>query len=187
MLIGCQPDPVTPDKDVAALYERFHGKYKPTQAVVSEAVDINLDGKASFELLSEMPALATADLQINIIAKNDHVPTDEFLFTQFWPEQYLSQGGRVLDGPVAYEPTITVNYAEQPVTRRCSFNRQLTEIKLEPAQNQSVDPIRWVQPESVDIRGKQQIQVVSQRQLYTRAGWRTVTITILYERYQQTT
>lgn len=185
---GCQPDPVPPNQNVVALYERFHGKYKPTQAIASEAVDVNLDGKSSVDLFNEIGGLTSGGaMQINIISKSKYVSADEFLFTQFWPEQYLSNLGKPIDGPADYDPNITVNYAEQPVTRRCQFNPQLTEITLDPDQNPPVNSIRWGRPDSIKIIGDQQIQVVNQRQFYTRAGWKTVTVTTLYERYQKTT
>ncbi|MBD2753512.1 hypothetical protein [Spirosoma validum] len=185
---GCHSDPVAPNEDVTALRERFHGKYKPTQVTASEPIDINLDGKASIDLFSEIAGLSSGGaMQINIVSRNEYVATDEFLFTQFWPEQYLSLPGKPIDGPIDYDPRIIVNYAEQPVTRRCHFNESLTELTLDPDKSPSPDPIRWGRPDSIKIVSNQQIQVVNQRQLYTRTGWKTVTVTTLYERYQKTT
>ena len=185
-LYGCHSS-IAPNEDVPALQERFHGKYKPVQVIASEAIDVNLDGKSSTNLMTEFMNLATIHMQISIIGKNKYVPNAVNLFTQFWPEQYLTKVGGPIDGPVDYDPNIFVNYAEQPVSVSCYFNQQLTEITLAPEENPVPNLIHGPRPDSIKIVSDQQIRVVNRRQLYTRIGWKTVTITTLYERYQKTT
>lgn len=175
ILSGCSRD-TTPD-ETAQVYERLHGKYKAVNAISSDAVDVNLDGTASINILSEIPDLANADLEIRIVSK------DQFLLYQSWPEQYIGSGAE----PAGYDPSLAVNYARQGATRSFSWDASSVNLQLDPDTAPLPDPDRFTFPTTVTIEGTDRIKIVFSKKLYTSAGWKTVTITTLYERYTMTT
>ena len=58
-MLGCKSNEQIPQQEtrnIDALYQQFHGKYRIVNAVSNEEVDVNLDGKASTDLLLEKAA-----------------------------------------------------------------------------------------------------------------------------------
>jgi hypothetical protein len=165
------------DKDVdntKQLYERFHGKYKAVSSISTEAIDINLDGTPATDMLSEIPDLANCDLEIRIVSK------DNFLFIHSWPEQFVC-----CPEPAGYNPSATVNYARQGVTR--TFSVDETNNRLEIHADKYDVPERFVFPSAVTIEGAEIIKIVFTKKLYTSAGWKTTTITTTYKRWTMVT
>lgn len=175
VLSGCSRD-ATPD-ETARIYERLHGKYKAVNSISSESVDVNLDGTASINILSEIPDLADADLEVRIVSK------EQFLLYQSWPEQYISGDTE----PTGYDPSLAVNYARQGVGRSFSLDANSAALQLHPDTTPLPDPDRFTFPTAVTIEGTDRIKIIFSKRLYTSAGWKTVTITTLYERYTMTT
>lgn len=175
IITGCSRDH-SPDK-TKQVYERLHGKYNAVSSVSSEAVDVNLDGTATHNILSEIPDLANCDLEIRIVAK------DNFLLSQSWPEQYIGHG--II--PAGYDPSLTVNYARQGVTRTFSLDASQSSIQVHPDTAPLPDPTRFPFPQAVTVEETDRIKIVFSKKLYTSAGWKTTTITTIYERYTMTT
>lgn len=152
--------------------KQLHGKYTVISAVTDVGVDVNMDGAASNDLLSEMDDLLLCDLEIRIVAINN------FLFNQFWPEQYIRPGS---------PPAPIVDYACQGVGRRFSIASDNVTLQLQPDVTAPPDPNLWVFPSAVTIEGKNLIKVVVTKKLFTASGWQSVTIITLYERYTMIT
>jgi hypothetical protein len=164
ILTSCRRDKTDDTKKV---YERLHGKYKVVNSTSSEAVDVNLDGNPSTNILSEIPYLAECNLEILIVSK------DKFLLSQSWPEQFVGNA-----------PNPAINYAKQGVTRIFSLDETSNHLQVH-ADSYDV-PERFVFPSAVTIEGADRIKIVFSKKLYTSAGYKTVTITTMYERYSMT-
>jgi hypothetical protein len=165
---GCRRE----SDNTGQVHKQLHGKYKAISSVTSAGVDVNMDGAASTDLLSEMDELAHCELEIRIVNKN------HFLFNQFWPEQFIRPGN---------PPAPIVDYACQGVGRRFSIAGDNVTLQLKPDQTTPPDPNLWVFPTSVTIEGKDLIKIVFTKKLFTASGWESVTIITLYERYTMIT
>lgn len=174
-ITSCRRDG-SPDK-TKEIHERLHGKYKVISSISNDAVDVNLDGTATTNILSEIPDLAHANLVILIVAK------DNFLFCQSWPEQYI--GHNVI--PSGYDPSLVVNYANQGVTRTFSLDATYNNIQVKPDTNPPPIAERFPLPTTVTVEGTNTVKVVFSKKLYTTAGWKTTTITTIYEQYTKVT
>ena len=179
---------VNPKDDIELLYQRFHGKYKIVSSVSSEPLDVNFDGVSSTNLLSEVRALNDYGAFLELRVK--YPDRSVFLFTQFWPEQYI----RTYTGPnlewngldtLSYNPTYSVSYAEQAGPCTFSFSDDMSQILV--TANEKADKIRWVKPESVFIEAQDRLRLINKRRIYTREGVKEVTITTLYERFTMIT
>ena len=187
-LSGCSlKDTPDPNENIDALHERFHGRYKPVSAVANESVDVNLDGKSSSDMFQEYSYLEQHYLELNIYGPNQHHSEAVYLFTQWWPEQYVSLGfSKQWNGePLAYEPSYSANFAQQGGTRQFSFSTDLKQIFVK--LNETEHPFRWHRPDAVVVEANDYIQVVNTRRLFTPTGVKDVKITTLYKRYQTTT
>jgi hypothetical protein len=165
------------DKDAdntKQLYERFHGKYKAVSSISTEAVDVNLDGTPTTDILTEIPELANCDLEIRIVSK------DNFLFIHSWPEQFVC-----CPEPAGYDPSLAVNYARQGVTRTFSVDETNNRLDIHADTYQVAE--RFVFPSAVTIEGPDTIKIVFSKKLYTSAGWKTTTITTIYKRWTMVT
>lgn len=157
------------------VYDRLHGKYKAVSSISTEAIDVNLDGTPSTDILSEIPDLAQCYLEIRIVSK------DNFLFDHPWPEQFVGHGPE----PAGYDPSLAVNYARQGVTRTFSLDETNNIIEVHPDTYDV--PARFVFPSAVTIEGADTIKIVFSKRLYTSAGWKTTTITTIYRRWTMVT
>lgn len=175
ILTSCSRDSA-PD-ETKQVYERLHGKYKAVSSISSEAVDVNLDGTALINILSEMPYLEHCNLELRVTSK------EKILLYQIWPEQYFSYGTE----PTGYDPSLPVLYARQGATFTFSLDANNSNLQLSSDSSPSPDPDRFPVPTSVIAEGSDRIKIVLSKRLYTSAGWKTVTITTLYERYTMTT
>ena len=172
---SCNRNASVPD-ETKQVYERLHGKYEAISSFSSEAVDVNLDGTATNDMLSEIPDLANCNLEI-------HITEGNFLLLQFWPEQYI---GHDIE-PAGYDSSLAVNYAKQGVTRTFSLNAANTNIQVNADTTPKPDPVRFPFPAAVTIEGKDTVKIVFSKKLYTSTGWKTVSITTTYKRYTMTT
>ena len=188
-LLGCKQGEsvISPKEDVEALYQRFHGKYKVISSTSSQPLDINFDGVSSNDLLKEILELNYSGAFLELRVKS--LDRSVFLFSQFWPEQYISTyyGPSQWNGcdTLSYNPSHLVNYANQAGLYRFSLSDDLSQLLV--AADEKADKIRWVKPESVFIEAKDRLRLVNKRRLYTREGVKEVTITTVYERFTMTT
>jgi len=173
---GCSRNASSPDK-TKQIYERLHGKYNVVSSVSNEAVDVNLDGNATIDMLSEIPYLAYSDLEIRIVDKK------VFLLAQFWPEQYIGADTE----PTGYDPSLAVGYANQCATRTFSFDPAGNNIQVNADTEPKPDPRHFPFPTSVTTEGEGVVKIVFSKKLYTTAGWKNVVITTIYKRYTMET
>ena len=164
LIASCDHHVSAPD-ETKQVYEQLHGKYKAVSSVSSEAVDVNLDGTATNNILSEIPELEQCDLEIRIVDKNN------YLLAQFWPAQFFGYGPE----PAGYDPSLVVKYAMQGETHAFSLRR--TDDHIEVNGGNVV----------VTIEGEDTVKVVIMKRLYTSAGWKTTFITTVYSRYTMRT
>lgn len=189
-LVGCASNnEPAPNENVDALHQQFHGRYEIVSSISSEPVDVNLDGRSSVDLLQEYPYLKEHFLQITIQGPDKYTPKRVFLFTQFWPEQYLSlkSVGEWTGQVVAYEPNSMVNFAMQTASRTFTFSSDLKEIQVIPTQDKTENSFRWQRPELVMVDVSDYVTTINKRRLYTTSGVKDVVITTLYRRYTTVT
>ncbi|MDQ1089921.1 hypothetical protein [Siphonobacter sp. SORGH_AS_1065] len=198
-LTSCQKKDIVPvspatTKEKELLYSKFHGKYKIISSVSSEPLDVNLDGTASNNMLEEMQELTygnnqqySVELRIYKGTSSSSSNKSNYLFTQWWPEQYINvgsgvewNGGDFLD----YNPKLSVSYLMQGTVRTFDFLEDLSRISVNAESNEN--PYRWVKPSSITISKDGRLTVVNKRHIYTKAGVKEVTITTVYERYTMT-
>ena len=168
---------LVPNENLSALHDRFHGKYKVISSTSSEAIDVNLDGTASMDILTEIPDLINANLEIRIYEK------DTPLFIQFLPEQYFGYPAE----PITYDTTVAINYAKQGIIRLLKFDTDIKKKILHPDQAPLPDSVHFPFPKSVTIEFDDRIKVISAKRLLTHFGWKKVEITTVYERFTKET
>jgi hypothetical protein len=192
LLTSCSvltPEPA--NQQVDALYNRFHGKYSAVSSTSSEAIDANLDGVASTNMLTEFPVLASVyeyNLELLIRPLTGRSGEVRFLFTQTWPVQFIRDTETTYwqGQPLAYNPALTVSYAPNGPYGKFTFSPDLT--SLVPDANPAYDEtFRWQKAASMTVVGEHAIEVVNKRPVYTRMGVKNITITTRYERFTSTT
>jgi hypothetical protein len=161
------------------LFQRYHGKYKILSSRAEQALDLNFDGVASFNLKDELLNLGNCNLEIRL-PKN---PQANF-FIEFWPEQKFSGG----DGsaPASYDPLVEVHYPNQSVARTFYFSADRKAILLD-VDDAGIDQQRHTRPETITILPGDRIEIIKRKRFYTTAGWREVRVVTLYERYTMET
>jgi hypothetical protein len=187
IIAGCQQtEKVAPHQDVNTLYERFHGRYKIIHSTSNEAIDVNEDGKASTNMLEEIPELPDAIIQLGIYGKNQYNPNTSFFFIHHWPKQELDLHGIRIE-PTEYNPDIRAMFSTKVVAWAFTFDPDITQLILSPSSAILTDPDIFTPPQAVTITTNNQIEVILTKRLYTTSGMKTVQIVTLYERYTMTT
>ncbi len=184
-LAACtQPADVAPDQDIKTLHARFHGGYKPLSCISSEALDVNLDGKALTDRFEEIKQVKDAEAEIGIYGKSHHNGSPSFIFSLTWPEQETAR-----PEPTGYDPGIRPYYTPKVVYWKFVFNDALTQLLVKPIQltPDLLDPDLYSSPDAVTVKDNNRIEVTLTKRLYTADGWKTVQIITLYERYTMTT
>jgi hypothetical protein len=176
LLLGCKKEDAKNTQN--ELYERFHGKYAITRATSDIAVDVNLDGTKSTNLVEEIPDLKHTYLELLIGTKT--LPNG---YAQFWANQSLDSEKK----PAGYDPSILVMYLNQPTVARFKFNDDLTALSLSQEPSKDPHPEEFSLPQSVTIGQDNEITVKMKRTLYTRYGWVPVSITVTYARFTKVT
>lgn len=167
IIIACEKDNI-----VNQNRHNFNGVYSIVSATADQAVDINFDGIAKTNLLDEISPLKYSYLEL-IIPEGVGNP----VYSQFWPNQYFESEGEAL--PVDYDPTILVNYMNQATVASFIFKQDMSELTL---FRQIPDP-SFPLPKSVEILPNYQIKVVLDKKLYTRSGWKTTAVEVVYKRF----
>lgn len=171
ILTGCSRKDAAPDY-TKQIHDQLHGKYKAISSTSNDAVDVNLDGTESTDLIVEIPALTEAYSNLEIRIPNK----DHFLLGESWPVQYLGYG------------TIpAVNYANQGVDRLFTLAANSNEMLVKPDTDYIPDPDKFPFPIAVTIEGPDLIKIVTDRKIYTSKGWITTTITTVYKRFTMET
>lgn len=194
-LLSCKEnDPIEKSRDVNALHEAFHGQYHIVNAVTSEAIDVDMDGFPSTDLLIEMHVLRPESMggyftRISIFGASENRNDPAFIFTQSWPEQYLRlANGKVWDGleMIPFDPENSFDFSKKVVSRQLTFSENLEEMIVTP--DASEQPVfRQSSPKRVIIEDDGKITVIADRRIYTRTGVKQVTVTLTYERFSMDT
>lgn len=192
-IFGCktQDTPAVPASQVVdALHQQFHGQYRIVSAVSNEALDVNLDGQASTNLLTEIDELTTGTLtspyaQIRIHKPSQANPEPTFTFIQNWPAQFLRLGGgKVWDGVemLPFNSAYSFAYDMKVVIRKLTFSDDLRELTAIADESEET-VYRQSLPKSITVLDSGEIVVVATRRIYTSQGVKEVTVTTTYERF----
>ncbi|HKG05192.1 MAG TPA: hypothetical protein VKB19_01970 [Pedobacter sp.] len=163
-LQSCKKNAVGKDDDLKA---RFEGKYKIIKAVADRSVDLNLDGSASSNLMSEIPNLEKVYLDLRVNKK-----TGPSIYSQLWPNQFLSTP----------DPSgaVYVNFANQATG--ATFSIDLENMKLNVFRDRP-DP-SFPLPLSVSILPNNRLKIIMEKNIYTPDGWSKVHVEVEYERFR---
>jgi hypothetical protein len=180
VLISCKKEPKVDQDQV--LQDRFNGKYRLLSATSDQSVDVNMDGRASQDLLTEIPNLQNSYLELKFIErpifnnKEDNAP----LFIFSWQEQDLSY---------EYDKNKPwVYYVNQSYPFHFSFNSGNTEIISIPAREMTTaEAERFVVPKTLRILKDDKLQTSFVKKVYTNSGFKLLTIQLLYERWTSET
>ncbi|MHA4739602.1 hypothetical protein [Dyadobacter sp. MSC1_007] len=186
--------PIPQNENVDLLYEQFHGRYKIVSSETSEALDVNLDGVASINLMTELEALQDEPLmgpsiEVRIHKASKAAPAPGFSFMQAWPEQFLRMGpGKVWDGieMIPFNPNYSFAYDLKVLYRKLAFSEDLKTLTITPSEGENTFFLQSV-PKSVNVQPDGKIVVVTERKIYTSSGVKEVLITTVFERYTMTT
>ena len=173
---------VTPNRNVAALQEQFHGKYKPLHSTSNQALDINRDGKASTDMLEEISDLSQTWVEVRIYDKSQYNTKPSFSFIHQWPKQELRPAE-----PTVNNPLTRLSYSTKVVFWSFSLDEALSQLNLEPNASYLAYPELYSPLETVLVKENGRLQVTLTKRLYTTEGWKTVQIVSLYERFTRQT
>lgn len=176
LILGCKKDNAADLRN--QLWERFHGKYAVIRATSDVAVDVNLDGNKSTNLVEEIPYLKNTFLELRIGLQSNYNS-----YGQYWANQSLSSEHK----PAGYDPSILVMYLSQPIVASFKFNDELTALSLSQEPSKDPQPEVFSLPESVTIGRNDEITVKMKRTIYTRFGWVPISIVVTYARYTKVT
>jgi len=198
VILGCKKDNPVLDPEiveaqkVAALQNQFHGKYGIVSSVSNEAVDVNMDGVTSTDLLKEIDVLPSEknhhfDVEVRIYGPNRLSAGPAYIFSQSWPEQYIRlENEEWTGGPgLNYDPSLRIDFLRQGTARQFHFSKDLKSLNVLASDNEN--PYRWVKPESVTVDPSGRLVIVNKRFLYTKNGVKQVSITSVYERFTKET
>jgi len=173
-LIGCNKN--ESNENLEQLKEKFHGKYEVISSISKDAVDLNMDGIASTDLLSENPKISNAGLELRVLN------TNEQLFEEKWPVETITiPRGEIFDS-TSYHPTYSIYYAIHINPSFCRFDDDYKSIQLlEDFQQDWTNTL--ISIESIIIEENEIIKVTTIRKLYTLRGWIKTKIESRYKRY----
>lgn len=178
LLIGCSK--TDSNDDVEFLKENFHGKYKLISSTSEKAVDLNMDGYSSTDLLSENPIISESELEIRIYDVNSN------LFEEKWTMENSQIPRDEVYDPNRVYSTDGLNYAKYINFFPFEFNENFKSIKLlTEVYKDNVNTLIGI--ESVIMEEKGFIKVTTTRKLYTKVGWIATQIESRYKRYSKVT
>jgi hypothetical protein len=177
-LISCNKN--KSNVDIEQLKEKFHGKYEVISSISEDAVDLNMDGTTSTDLLYENPEISNSGLELRILNDNEQ------LFEEKWPvETIVIPRGEIFDS-TSFHPTYNIYYALYINPSSCRFDDVYKSIQLlDEFQQNSANTL--ISMESITIEENETIKVITIRKLYTMKGWITTKIETQYKRYTTTT
>jgi len=178
LLISCEKN--ASNENFESLKEKFNGKYEIISSISKDAVDLNMDGIASTNLISENSEIFNAGLELKIL--ND----SKLLFEDKWPvETILNTEDGIFDS-TCYHPTYIISYSLYINPISCQFEDNYSSIKLlENIQQNSTNKL--ISIESITIEENETIKVITIRKLYTMKGWIKTKIESRYKRYTSLT
>lgn len=181
MILGCSKSDLEEHHD--SLKENFNGRYEIVSATSEIAVDLNMDGNTSNNLLEENTEIFESEISLRIYE-------DSKIFTEHWPIEYIGVKAEEEIDSTIYNPSYTLDYAKYAITSYFQFGENQDVIELidpEPILNNGVIDTRFVFPDSIIIEDDDIIAVISTRRLYTFNGYLAVQIVAKYKRYSKLT
>jgi len=178
-LSGCQKNAVEPSEDTAVLHDRFHGQYELVSSTADHAVDLNRDGQASTDLLTEIPNLGLPQSRLNVFIRENGLKW----FEDSWPQPYIGRNWNY-SSP---DSVMVYDYLYNPLPRDFTFDKAVTSLLVEPGPADKANGGRTPAPESVTIEGDGQLRVVTRRLLYIGRSWQPVRIITVYKRFTSIT
>lgn len=177
-LISCNKN--ESNENLVQLKEKFQGKYEVISSISEDAVDLNMDGITSTDLLSENPDISNSGLELRIINDNEQ------LFEEKWRvETIVISRGEIFDS-TNYHPTYSIYYALYSNPISCQFEDDYKSIHLlGDIQQNSTNTL--ISMESITIGENETIKVITIRKLYSMKGWIRTKIESRYKRYTTTT
>ncbi|RZK13258.1 MAG: hypothetical protein EOO56_27575 [Hymenobacter sp.] len=176
---GCQKNTTEPSEDTAALHDRFHGQYSIVSATADRAVDLNRDGRASTDLLTEIPDLGLNQSRLLVLIRDNGLKW----FEDSWPQPIIARNWNY-----SSPDSVMLNgYLYSPMPRDFTFDKNVTSLLVEPGPADKADGGRRAAPEKVTIEGDGQLRVVTLRLLYIGRSWQFVRIVTVYKRFTSTT
>lgn len=176
---GCQKSAVEPSEDTATLRNRFHGQYIIVSSTAGQAVDLNRDGQASTDLLTEIPNLGRKQSTLNVLIRDNGLKW----FEDFWPLPAITRNWNYSNP----DSVMVAGYLYNPVPRDFTFDKAVTNLLVEPGAADKATGGRTPAPESVTIEGDGQLRVVTLRLLYIGRTWQPVRIITVYKRFTSIT
>jgi hypothetical protein len=174
-LVGCRERALAPSEDTAALHNRFHGQYKIVSATANKAVDLNRDGQASTDLLTEISELGLNQSRLNVLIRDNGLKW----FEELWPQPIIARNWNY-----SSPDSVMLNgYLFNPLARDFTFDKPVTSLLVEPGSADKANGGRTPAPETVTIEGDGQLRVVTLRLLYIGKSWQPVRITTVYKRF----
>ncbi len=162
-----------------AIKQAYHGKYEIISSHAFEAVDLNMDGIASTNLLLENSQLTNAHIEYR-----NYKP--DALFAYSWPiESFNIPLGLIMDSS-SYQSDYVLNYNFYGMVLKCEFNDDFSSLRLLDELEINT-PNTLVSIESITTVGPDIIEVTALRKLYTINGFVTMRIVSQYQRYTRIT
>ena len=193
LFFGCEEQRIR--KHNSELDERFHGKYEIISSISDVPVDLNMDGTATTDLLSENPLILSAYLEIRINDKKKRIFDNKYtkrlidksrkhLFEELWPVESFGY-----DPDTSSFLTVSyINYSEWPNIYYFDFDTETYAVTLESASSTTLEPPNTlISMEEVAVEGEELLKVVNTRKLFTYDGWKVVRIESVYRRYTTVT
>ena len=158
------------------LKDKFHGKYELVSSISKELLDLNMDGIASNDLLSENPQLARSGIEVFIIDSDHH------LFEEKWATENHQISRDELFDPNKVYTTEGLYYGMYINMSSFIFNEDFKTIQLlDGVYTNEVNTL--ISFESVVFEGNEIVKVTTIRKLYTKKGWVTTEIISRYKRF----
>jgi hypothetical protein len=169
-----------PEDPFSALYDKFNGQYAHMFSISERAVDLNMDGSASNDLVSENREIANSTIVIRVYTSNVH------LFVLGWPvENIFAPRGVVLD-TTRFDPSYHIVYSRRGNDVYFKFSDDFKSTTFSNKDN--VDPLNTlIYFESIAFEESESIRVISYRKLFTMNGWVRTRIVSLFKRFTKIT
>lgn len=153
----------------AELISRFEGKYKIVRATSDQAVDLDLNGMSSSDLLFEIANLKNSYLELRL-----NTQTGKFLYAQFWQNQYV----KIWDN-IGGNSNVWVDFANQPSIGNFDVDLEGKRLLVTSDTVNEDFPL----PLAVNILTENRLKVFMNRKVYTASGWGSIQIEVEYERF----
>lgn len=186
-LCGCKKqDPQIDYQEFDTLKTNFHGEYRLVSSTTNEPVDLNMDGTATTNLLSELPTLINSKINVEVIKNNYNKAGFDCYYVQTWLEQYLSKDLIPVEYINHFDPAIDIDYLAQTVSASLTIDFQEKTFTL---KNDSLlkNTRTLTLPEIVRYQGNQRADEITskvRKKFYTSSGMMSVMVTSLYLKIQ---